>query len=134
MILRTRFTSPRALGETRFRGLQAALPAAFVHCFSCVPYAASGRFRTRRGVRPLSCPRGAGEERFRDAVRLRRADVEKRPAAAKSVLAAVIPRIPIVADWPEHRALDAAIVTDRALWPEETVRRLGPILQRFAAG
>ncbi len=52
---------------------------------------------------------------------------------AKQLLARVIPQIPPGADWPEHRALDFALVTDRQLWPAETVARLGPILGRFAA-
>ena len=52
--------------------------------------------------------------------------------AAKRILAAVIPQIPTVPDWPEHSALDRALVTDRALWPAETVEKLGPILARFA--
>ena len=51
---------------------------------------------------------------------------------ARKILADVIPRIPAVADWPEHRALDTALVTDRKIWPHETVTRLGPILSRFA--
>ena len=50
---------------------------------------------------------------------------------AKKVLAAVIPRIPITPDWPEHRALDSALVTDRKLWPNETRARLEAILGRF---
>jgi 5'-methylthioadenosine phosphorylase len=50
---------------------------------------------------------------------------------AKKLLAAVIPRIPITPDWPEHRALDSALVTDRALWPAATVEKLRPILERF---
>jgi 5'-methylthioadenosine phosphorylase len=52
-------------------------------------------------------------------------------AAAKRILAAAIPRIPGVADWPEHRALDGAIMTSRTLWPAETVRSLEPLLTRF---
>ena len=52
-------------------------------------------------------------------------------AAAKAVLAAAIPRIPSVPDWPEHRSLDSALVTDRALWPPETTERLRVILGRF---
>jgi 5'-methylthioadenosine phosphorylase len=51
---------------------------------------------------------------------------------AKKVLVDVIPRVPTAADWPEHSALDAALTTDRKLWPEATVRKLGPILKRFA--
>lgn len=47
---------------------------------------------------------------------------------AKKILARVIPRIPTEPNWPEHRALDAALVTDRKLWPAETVRSLAAIL------
>ena len=50
---------------------------------------------------------------------------------AKSILARVIPRLPTVADWPEHRALDAAIITPRNLWPEATKTRLAAVLGRF---
>lgn len=51
--------------------------------------------------------------------------------SAKKVLAAVIPRIPTEADWPEHRALDSALVTDGKLWPPETREKLQAILKRF---
>ena len=51
---------------------------------------------------------------------------------AKKVLAAVIPRLPLDPDWPEHRALDSALVTDRKLWPRETREKLRAILDRFA--
>ncbi len=50
---------------------------------------------------------------------------------AKKVLLEVIPKVPSAPDWPEHRALDAALTTDRKLWPDSTVRKLGPILERF---
>lgn len=50
---------------------------------------------------------------------------------AKEILARVIPRIPRVADWPEHRALDNAIITNKSLWPKETVNSLKSILGRF---
>ena len=52
-------------------------------------------------------------------------------AAAKAILAEVVGRIPKVPDWPEHRSLDMALVTDKSLWPAETVERLRPILGRF---
>ncbi len=52
-------------------------------------------------------------------------------ATAKRLLAAVIPRIPAEPNDPEHRALDAALITDRALWPAETVAQLRPLLGRF---
>ncbi len=51
--------------------------------------------------------------------------------AAKAILARVIPEIPTTPDWPEHRALDSALVTERSLWPAETARKLEPILARF---
>jgi 5'-methylthioadenosine phosphorylase len=51
---------------------------------------------------------------------------------AKKILSQVIPRIPTKPNWPEHRSLDLALVTDRKLWPEATRRKLGPILDRFA--
>ena len=52
-------------------------------------------------------------------------------ATAKKILAAVIPRVPSEPNWPEHFALDAALVTERKLWPDATVKKLKPILERF---
>lgn len=51
--------------------------------------------------------------------------------AAKRVLAAVIPKIPVSACWPEHRALESALVTPRELWPAEAKEKLRPLLERF---
>ncbi len=51
--------------------------------------------------------------------------------AARRILARVIPRIPTEPNFPEHRALDTALVTDRQLWPVETCESLRPILGRF---
>jgi 5'-methylthioadenosine phosphorylase len=50
---------------------------------------------------------------------------------ARKVIVDVIPRIPTEANWPEHLALDTALVTDRKLWPRATVEKLKPILERF---
>ena len=50
---------------------------------------------------------------------------------AKKILAQAIPRIPSEPNWPEHRALDTALVTDRKLWPAATREKLGVILGRF---
>src|SRR5213082_1442839 len=50
---------------------------------------------------------------------------------ARKVLVDVIPRIPKEPNWPEHFALDTALVTDRKLWPAATVEKLKPILERF---
>ena len=50
---------------------------------------------------------------------------------AKKILAEAISRIPTEPNWPEHRALDTALVTDRKLWPATTRQKLGAILGRF---
>jgi 5'-methylthioadenosine phosphorylase len=50
---------------------------------------------------------------------------------AKKVLVDVIPRVPTEPNWPEHSALDSALVTERRLWPFATVKKLEPILGRF---
>ena len=59
------------------------------------------------------------------------AHLHANAAAAKSILARVIPQIPTELTYPEHRALDAALVTDRKIWPPATVEKLGVILERF---
>ena len=51
--------------------------------------------------------------------------------AARKILPGVIEKIPREANWPEHRVLDFALVTDRKLWPEATVKKLEIILKRF---
>src|SRR6266566_2125627 len=50
---------------------------------------------------------------------------------AKKILVDAIPRVPTQPDWPEHFALDSAVVTDRKLWPAATVEKLKPILGRY---
>lgn len=50
---------------------------------------------------------------------------------AKDILARAIPRVSAQPDWPEHRSLDAALITPQELWPGETVKNLGVILERF---
>jgi 5'-methylthioadenosine phosphorylase len=52
---------------------------------------------------------------------------------ARKILLHVIPRLPTEPNWPEHFALDSAMVTDRKLWPVATVQKLRPILGRFLA-
>jgi 5'-methylthioadenosine phosphorylase len=50
---------------------------------------------------------------------------------AQKILAEAIPKVPAEPNWPEHRALDTALVTDRKLWPVATREKLGAILGRF---
>ena len=52
---------------------------------------------------------------------------------ARKVIVDLIPRIPTEPNWPEHSALDTALVTEQKLWPKETVEKLKPILERFLA-
>lgn len=52
-------------------------------------------------------------------------------ARAKNIVARVIPRIPLTASWPEHSALNGAMLTPRSFWPEETVASLGAILSPY---
>ncbi len=49
----------------------------------------------------------------------------------KQILARVIPRLPTVANWPEHRALDTAIITQPPQWPAATAEKLSLLLDRF---
>jgi 5'-methylthioadenosine phosphorylase len=51
---------------------------------------------------------------------------------AQKILAEAIPKIPTEPNWPEHRALDTALVTDRKLWPAATRRKLEAILGRYS--
>ena len=51
--------------------------------------------------------------------------------AARKILPTVIEKIPLEPTWPEHRALDFALITDRKLWPGATVKKLEIILKRF---
>jgi len=50
---------------------------------------------------------------------------------ARDILARVIPKIPSSATWPEHSALDTALVTAPKHWPQKSFEKLRVILQRF---
>jgi len=50
---------------------------------------------------------------------------------ATDIVRRAIEKIPEIPNWPEHRSLDTALLTERSLWPTETVEKLKPILQRF---
>lgn len=51
--------------------------------------------------------------------------------AAKQIVSEAVARIPTEPDWPEHRALDPALLTPRDQWPAETLENLRVILERF---
>ena len=50
---------------------------------------------------------------------------------ARKLIVNVVPQIPTEPNWPEHFALDTALITARELWPQATVKKLKPILGRF---
>ncbi|HEX4084022.1 MAG TPA: S-methyl-5'-thioadenosine phosphorylase [Chthoniobacteraceae bacterium] len=59
--------------------------------------------------------------------------LQSNAAAAREILPRVIEQIPETPGWPEHMALDHALVTPREYWPAETVEKLRPIIGRFIA-
>lgn len=58
-------------------------------------------------------------------------NLRKNAENAQAVIRAVIPTIPLSADWPCHHALRTSILTDRSHWPTTTVERLRPLLRRY---
>lgn len=57
--------------------------------------------------------------------------LQHNAAMAKELITRVVPCLPTTPDWPEHQALDSAIVTPAALWPAPTTEKLAAILHRF---
>ncbi|MFC4990971.1 S-methyl-5'-thioadenosine phosphorylase [Rubritalea tangerina] len=52
-------------------------------------------------------------------------------ALAQKVVKRTIESIDVESQWMEHQALEHAIITPKEYWPEETVKKLGPIVERF---
>jgi 5'-methylthioadenosine phosphorylase len=50
---------------------------------------------------------------------------------AKRIICDVIPRLPTEANFKSHSALKNAIMTDKKLWPKQTVKELKPILAKY---
>ncbi len=59
------------------------------------------------------------------------ANLHRNADMAKQIITRVIPRLPTAPDWPCHRALENAILTDKQLWPVKTRRELAPLLARY---
>jgi len=57
--------------------------------------------------------------------------LEANAGLAQRIVARVVAQIPEVPDWPEHSALEHAIMTPKELWPKERAEELRPILGRF---
>lgn len=58
-------------------------------------------------------------------------NLNKNAAAAKAILKEAIPLIPHRPDWPCHRSLANAILTDKRFWPPRVKRELQPILEKY---
>jgi 5'-methylthioadenosine phosphorylase len=59
------------------------------------------------------------------------ANLNRNAALAKEVVKKTISLIPKEPNWPCHSALKNAIMTDRKVWPEKTIRELQPILAKY---
>src|ERR1700722_10998190 len=59
------------------------------------------------------------------------ANLTKNAALAKAVVARAIGQIPREANWPCHRALEHAIMTDKKCWPAKTKKELAPLLAKY---
>jgi 5'-methylthioadenosine phosphorylase len=59
------------------------------------------------------------------------ANLTRNAATAKAIVAQAIPAIPTEPNWPCHRALENAIMTDRKAWPVKTCKELEPLLKKY---
>jgi 5'-methylthioadenosine phosphorylase len=59
------------------------------------------------------------------------ANLARNAAFAKAVVARAIGDIPLEANWPCHRALSHAIMTDKKAWPEKTKKELKLLLSKY---
>jgi len=58
-------------------------------------------------------------------------NLQANSGLARRIVETAIPTFPHAPDWPEHRALDTAILTPRDHWSESKTRELAPLLSRF---
>jgi len=59
------------------------------------------------------------------------ANLLRNAARAQSIVARTLALVPAEPDWPCHSALRNAIMTDRKLWPKQTIAELKPILEKY---
>lgn len=58
-------------------------------------------------------------------------NLQRNAAQAKAILMETIPLIPTEPNWPCHRALRNAIMTDKKFWPAKTKAELKPLLEKY---
>jgi len=59
------------------------------------------------------------------------ANLMKNAAVAKAIIADAIALVPLEPNWPCHKALKNALMTDKNLWPAKTKKALEPILRKY---
>ena len=59
------------------------------------------------------------------------ANLQKNAASAKEIIRKAILRIPNATSWPSQNALENAIMTARSSWPNDTAKKLKPIIGRL---
>ncbi len=59
------------------------------------------------------------------------ANLHRNADTAKKIVAAAVAEIPSEPNWKAHSALKNAFLTDRKLWPKQTVNALKPILAKY---
>ncbi len=59
------------------------------------------------------------------------AHLHANSALAKEIVCSLVAEIPEIPTWPEHRALDSAILTPQSNWPIDRAQDLAPLLERF---
>ena len=57
--------------------------------------------------------------------------LQRNADTARKILRCLIPKVPQVPGYPSHEALKNAILTERSLWPEQTLQNLKLLLNRY---
>ncbi len=60
------------------------------------------------------------------------ANLHANGSLAKDIIRSVVPSMPTEATWPEHSALDTAIMTAQSNWPAKVKQDLTPLIGRFS--
>jgi len=58
-------------------------------------------------------------------------NLHRNADTAKKIVVQAIAQIPADSNWPCHSTLKTAILTDKKLWPKQTVAKLKPILAKY---
>lgn len=60
------------------------------------------------------------------------ANLNTNGSLAKDIIRSVVPSLPTEPTWPEHSALDTAIMTPQPNWPDTVKQDLSPLIGRFS--